>query len=153
MASARGVAAVVFVVFGAVAFAVAGHTTVWRGADVGDGAAPGRPPAPGPLELVALEDDRDGARFIVRGIVRNPATVEVDGLVAAVSVFGPDGALLSSGRAAVAAPRLPGGAETPFVVILADVGEVDRYHLSFRTAAGVVPHLDKRASSVMTELA
>jgi hypothetical protein len=68
-------------------------------------------------------------------------------------VFGPNGLPISSAHAAVAAPRLPGGAETPFVVIIADVGEIGRYHLSFRTAAGVVPHLDKRPSSAMTEIA
>jgi hypothetical protein len=140
----------VFVVAAAAAFVVAAGA-VRRRERVDHSAALARQARA--LELIALEHDRDGNRFIVRGIVRNPATVEVDGLVAAVSVFGPDGQLISSGRAAVAASRLPAGAETPFVVILADVGEVDRYHLSFRTAAGVVPHLDKRASSVMTELA
>lgn len=142
----------VFVVAAAAAFTVMGSSGS-RCADV-DRATPfSRQAVAGPLELVALENDRDGDRFIVRGIVRNPATAEVDGLVAAVSLFGPDGLLISSGHAAVAAARLPGGAETPFVVIVADAGDVDRYHLSFRTAAGVVPHLDKRASSVVTDLA
>jgi hypothetical protein len=150
VASTPAAAASAFVVAAAMAFAAAGGT-VWRRAHADQSAALAR--QAGPLELVALEHDRDGNRFIVRGIVRNPATVEVDGLVAAVSVFGANGAEISSGHAAVAAARLPRGAETPFVVILTDVGEVDRYHLSFRTAAGVVPHLDKRASSLMTELA
>ena len=105
-----------------------------------------------PLELVALEHDRDGDRFIVRGIVRNPAAAAVNGLLAAVSLLNQDGGLVASGQAAVASPRLAAGAQTPFVVIVPGAAGVDRYHLSFRTAAGVVPHLDRRAHGVRAGL-
>ena len=44
------------------------------------------------------------------------------------------------------------GAETPFVVIVARAGDVDRYHLSFRTAGGIVPHLDRRQHGVLAGL-
>ena len=50
-----------------------------------------RASANAPLELLALEHDRDGDRFIVRGIVRNPTGAGIDGLAAVVSVFGRDG--------------------------------------------------------------
>jgi len=105
-----------------------------------------------PLELVLLEYDRDGDRFIVRGMVRNPAAAAVDGLVVAVTAFDRDGELIGSGHAAVEAPRLAAGAETPFVVIVAGAGDVERYHLSFRAAGGVVPHLDRRARGVLAGL-
>ena len=112
----------------AVAFVVTGATVrraaPYRTAGISH---PERPP----LELVALEHDRDGDRFIVRGMVRNPATAAVDGLVVAVSVFDRDGDLIGSGDAAVEASRLAAGAETPFVVIVSGAGDVERYHLSF----------------------
>jgi hypothetical protein len=111
-----------------------------------------RSDATAPLELVALEHDRDADSFIVRGIVRNSAAVAVIGLNAAVSVYGPEGELITTGHAAVAAPHLAPGEETPFVVIISNAGTVDRYHLSFRTAAGVVPHLDRRVHGVLAGL-
>jgi hypothetical protein len=114
-------------------------------------AAVGRPER-APLELISLENDRDGDRFIVRGMVRNPAAPAVDGLVAAVSVFDREGELIGGGHAAVEAARLAAGAETPFVVIVARAGDVDRYHLSFRTAGGIVPHLDRRVRGALAGL-
>jgi hypothetical protein len=105
-----------------------------------------------PLELLALEHDREGDRFIVRGIVRNPTAATIDGVDASVSVFDRDGRLISSGRAAVAVRALASGTETPFVVAVSGADDVDRYHLSFRTAAGIVPHLDRRVPAVMVRL-
>jgi hypothetical protein len=120
--------------------------------DVPCGTADGSHPERAPLELVSLEDDRDGNSFIVRGMVRNPATAAVDGLVAAVSVFDGDGELIGSGHAEVEAPRLAAGAETAFVVIVNGTGDVNRYHLSFRAAGGIVPHLDRRPRGVLAGL-
>lgn len=105
-----------------------------------------------PLELIALEHDRDADSFIVRGIVRNSAAAAVSGLTAAVSIFGPGGELITTGHASVAARDLAPGEETPFVVIISNAGTVDRYHLSFRTATGVMPHLDRRAAGVLAGL-
>jgi hypothetical protein len=107
--------------------------------------------ASAPLELLALEHDRDEGRFIVRGIVRNSTGAAIDGLTAVISVFGHDGGLIASERGALAVDTLAAGTETPFMVILPDAGDVDRYHLSFRTAAGIVPHLDRRARGVMAQ--
>jgi len=119
----------------------------WHRADTG------RHPTSVPIELLALEHDRDGDQFIVRGIVRNPAPRTIDGLVASVSVFDRDGGLITSGQAPVATTRLAAGAETPFVVVVAGAAGVGRYHLSFRTAAGVVPHLDRRGPGTPAGLA
>ncbi len=110
------------------------------------------PSAIAPVELLALEHDRDGNRLTVRGIVRNPAAaVTIDGLAAVVSVFGPDGGLIASGRAAVAVPALTPGTEAPFVVAVPGADTVDRYRVSFRTDDRVVPHLDRRAPGVMAQ--
>jgi hypothetical protein len=100
-----------------------------------------------PLELLALENERDGDQLVVRGIVRNPLdAVERDGLTAVVLVFGHDGALISTGRAAVPAGRLGPGATTPFVVSIAGAANVDRFRLSFRTDTRIEPHVDRRTS-------
>ena len=143
----------VFVAGAAVAFAVVAGSGPRRfGTIRTDGPPAAQASANAPLELLALEHDRDGDRFIVRGIVRNPTEVAIDGLAAVVSVFGRDGGLITSGRAAVPVSTLEPGAETPFVVTVSWADDVDRYHLSFHTAAGIVPHLDRRARSVMARL-
>jgi hypothetical protein len=98
-----------------------------------------------PLELIALEHERDGGRLIVRGIVRNPLrATERDGLIAAVLLFGHDGSLISTGRAPVPAAMLVPGATTPFVVTIPGADDVERFRLSFRTDARVEPHVDRR---------
>ncbi len=103
--------------------------------------------ADSPLELLALEHERDGEQLIVRGIVRNPAdAAERDGLAAVVLLFGPDGTLISTGRAAVPAGRLAPGATTPFVVSVDGSSGVDRFRISFRTDARIEPHVDRRTS-------
>jgi hypothetical protein len=97
------------------------------------------------LELVALEHDRDDSRFVVRGIVHNPASAAtLRGLTAVVLVFSREGEFIASGRAPVATPALAPGAETPFVVTLPDADSVDRYRVSFRLDDQIVPHVDRR---------
>ena len=143
----------VFVVGAAAAFAVvAGIGSRHLVPSRPDRPAVAQASAKAPLELLALEHDRDGDRFIVRGIVRNPTGATIDGLAAVVSVFGRDGGLITSGRAAVAASALAPGAETPFVVTVSGADDVERYHLSFRTDAGVVPHLDRRPRGLVARL-
>jgi hypothetical protein len=142
----------VFVVCAAAAFAVVAGRAGTVIPSRSDRPAAAQGSANAPLELLALEHDRDGDRFIVRGIVRNPTAATIDGLDASVSVFDRDGRLISSGRAAVAVRALAPGTDTPFVVAVSDADDVDRYHLSFRTAAGIVPHLDRRVRAVMARL-
>jgi hypothetical protein len=137
----------VFVVGAAAAFAVV------LGGGSRHVSAPAVASADAPLELLALEHDRDGDRLTVRGIVRNPAaSATIDGLAAVVSVFSRDGRLIASGRAAVAVPALTPGTETPFLVSVPVADTVDRYRVSFRTDDRVVPHLDRRAQGVMARV-
>jgi hypothetical protein len=103
------------------------------------------PPAIVPLELIALEQDRDESRLVVRGIVRNPGSAaKLNGLTVVVLVFSGDGGFIGSGRAPVATTSLAAGAEAPFVVTLPDADSVDRYRVSFRTDDRIVPHIDRR---------
>jgi hypothetical protein len=68
----------------------------------------------------------------------------VERLAAVVSLFDADGMLVSSGRAPVDFLQLGPGDDTPFVVsVQARPGAV-RYRVSFRTDAGVLPHVDRR---------
>jgi hypothetical protein len=102
--------------------------------------------ADAPLELLALEHERDGDRLIVRGLVRNPVNgAERRGLSAVVLLYRRDGAFLASGRAPVPLATLAGGETTPFVVSLPGANDVERFRLSFRTSARVEPHVDRRA--------
>jgi hypothetical protein len=117
-----------------------------RGRPLTGGAHAGRPDVP--LELVALEHDRDESRLVVRGIVRNPpSAAKLNGLTAVVLVFSKDGAYIASERAPVAIAPLAPGAEAPFVVMLPDADSVDRYRVSFRTDDRIVPHVDRRGRS------
>jgi predicted permease len=121
-----------------------------RGTRRGPGPARVEEPARAPLELVALEHDRDDSRLVVRGIVRNPAqAVTLNGLTAVVLVFSKDGGFIASARAPVAATALAPGAETPFVVTLSDADSVDRFRVSFRTDDRVVPHIDRRGRNAI----
>jgi hypothetical protein len=100
---------------------------------------------PVPLELVALQHEREGEQLTIRGVVRNPATgVSIDHLAAIVLLLNADGDLITRGRAAVAAESLPPGAETTFVVTVPNSADVGRYRLSFRTNDRVIPHVDRR---------
>jgi hypothetical protein len=106
--------------------------------------------ADAPLELVALEHDRDDSRLVVRGIVRNPiSAATINGLTAVVLVFSRDGEFIASGRAPVAASALAPGAETPFVVTLQDADSVDKYRVSFRAGNRVVTHVDRRGRNTI----
>jgi len=113
------------------------------------GAAHVQQKADAPLELVALEHDRDEDRLIVRGIVRNPASAAtLRGLTVVVLVFSKDG-YTASARAPAAVASLAAGAETPFVVTLPDADWVDRFRVSFRTDDRVVPHVDRRGRNTI----
>jgi hypothetical protein len=102
-------------------------------------------PAALPLELLALRHERDGKRLTVRGVVRNPdGAAPQQELAASVVVFGPDGRTVATGRARVSGSALAPGASAPFVVEVADAGDVARYRVSFRNDRGIVEHVDKR---------
>jgi hypothetical protein len=105
-----------------------------------------------PLELVSLRHDRQDATLAISGLVRNPASGQpVAHLSAVVFLFDQAGAFITSARAPVDFVTLGAGDETPFVVTLAAPANVARYRVSFRTDAGLVPHLDRRGAPPMAE--
>ena len=100
------------------------------------------------VDLVALSHERDADRLVVHGIVRNSSSTHfAEPLTAVVFAFNRDGGFVTSGRAAIDASRLIAGGESAFVVTLADANQVARYRVSFRTAAGIVAHVDRRQGS------
>jgi hypothetical protein len=101
-----------------------------------------------PLELLALEHERDGNRLVVRGLLRNPANAsDREGVTAVVTLYNHDGAVIGSGRAAVPVAKLAAGDTTPFVVAVADAEDVERFRVSFRTGTRLEPHVDHRAQT------
>jgi hypothetical protein len=117
----------------------------------GDGGNAGSPSAtaPAPLELVALGHVQRPDGLTISGMVQNPAAGSPVLQVSAVAVlFGPDGALVATGRAAVDYPRIGPGEESPFVIDVPVSGTVARYRVGFRRADGsVLAHIDRRVDS------
>jgi hypothetical protein len=103
--------------------------------------------APAPLELMSRRHQRQGTMLTVSGLVRNPPQgVAVNGVTAVVFTFDRSGAFLASGRAALDFSALGPGDESPFVVNIANVADVARYRVTFRSGSGVVRHIDRRGN-------
>jgi hypothetical protein len=102
--------------------------------------------AAAPLELVSLEQTRDGDALTIHGVVRNPhAGSTVDRLAAVVASFDPTGKQLASVRAPLDFRTLAPGDESPFQVTTTVPTGVTRYRVSFRRDEGtIVPHVDRR---------
>jgi hypothetical protein len=102
--------------------------------------------AAAPLELVSLEQTRDGDALTIHGVVRNPhAGSTVDRLAAVVAFFDPTGKQLASVRAPLDFRTLAPGDESPFQVTTTVPAGVTRYRVSFRRDEGtIVPHVDRR---------
>jgi hypothetical protein len=101
-----------------------------------------------PLELMSLSHARQNEKLAVSGLVRNPvAGAPVERLSAVVFLFDRAGTFVTSSKANVDFLKLGAGDESPFVVSLDAPPTVARYRVSFRTDDGVVPHVDRRASS------
>jgi len=101
-----------------------------------------------PLELVSLRHERVKEKLAVSGLVRNPSSGEpVERLSAVVFLFDRQGAFVTSAKADVDFLRIGAGDESPFVVSLDAPATVARYRVSFRTDAGVVPHIDRRGAT------
>ena len=103
------------------------------------------PAAPAPIELVSLDQTRDGDRLTVRGSVRNPLSGErFDRLVAEVTYFGRDGQTLGSGHATLQPVTLGPGMESTFAVTTARGQDVARYRIRFHVDERIVAHVDRR---------
>jgi hypothetical protein len=98
-----------------------------------------------PLELISLRHERQSGALSITGLVRNPSGAErVAKLDAVVFLFDQQGNFVTSARAGVDFTELAPGDESPFVVRIDAPAQVARYRVSFRTEAGVVPHIDRR---------
>ena len=100
-----------------------------------------------PLELISMRHTRDGDKLTVAGLVRNPRSgANVTHVTAVILAFNRAGAFINSARAPLDFTTLEPGEESPFVVTVPSAADVGRYRVSFRTDAGVVRHVDRRAS-------
>lgn len=107
--------------------------------------ASAQPGAPA-LELLSMRHSRTGDGLTVTGLVRNRSAADTASIVAVVFVFDRDGGFVASGRAPLEFGSVARGDESPFKVTIPDVKDVGRYRVSFRTPAGIVPHVDRRAA-------
>ena len=98
------------------------------------------------LELLSMRHARAGDALTVTGLVRNSGDTPTGSLVAVVFVFDRDGGFVASGRAPLEFAGIARGDESPFQVTIPAVKDVGRYRVQFRTPAGVVPHVDRRAA-------
>jgi type II secretory pathway pseudopilin PulG len=98
-----------------------------------------------PLELVSLGHQRRNASLALTGLVRNPSNGQpVEQLSAVAFLFDREGRFVTSAKADVDFRKLTPGDESPFVITVDAPATVARYRVSFRTEAGVVPHVDRR---------
>ena len=99
-----------------------------------------------PVELLALEHDRQGSFLAISGSIRNPPeAAEARQLAVMAMAFDRDGAMVASGRAPVEGDTLLPGTETVFEVSL-PAERIARYRVSFVTDEATVPHVDRRAA-------
>ena len=98
------------------------------------------------LELLSMRHTRTGDGLTVTGLVRNQSAADTASITAVVFVFDRDGGFVASGRAPLEFGSVARGDESPFKVTIPDVKDVGRYRVSFRTPAGIVPHVDRRAT-------
>ena len=96
------------------------------------------------LELLSMRHVRAGGDLTVTGLVRNRGTAAAGAIMAVVFVFDREGGFVASGRAPLEFDAIAQGDESPFQVTIPDVKDVGRYKISFRTTAGVLPHVDRR---------
>jgi hypothetical protein len=108
----------------------------------GDTPKPAAPLRVESLELLSLGAARKGGALSVTGVVRNRADEPINAITAMVSALDAQGRAVGSGQAPIA-PLSPGH-QSRFVVTIARVSGVARYRVSFRGAAGVVRHVDRR---------
>ena len=94
------------------------------------------------LELLSLEASREGSALAVSGVVRSRAEEPLTTVTVVVSAIDAKGRPVGRGSAPLAAilPRT----ESTFTVTIADMNEAARYRVSFRSATGVIRHVDRR---------
>jgi hypothetical protein len=95
------------------------------------------------LELLSLDASRDGSTLAVSGLVRSRTEEPLAFVTAVVSAIDAKGRPV--GRASVPLADIMPRREARFVVTIADVTEAARYRVSFRSATGIIRHVDRRA--------
>jgi hypothetical protein len=96
------------------------------------------------LELLSLNASRDGSTLAVTGVVRSRAEEPLTAVTAVVSAIDAKGRPVGRGSVPLAAIRPR--SESRFVVTISDVNEAARYRVSFRSATGVIRHVDRRVA-------
>jgi len=94
------------------------------------------------LELLSLDASREGSTLAVSGIVRSRAEEPLTALTAVVSAIDAKGRPV--GRGSVPLDAIRPRSQSRFVVTIQDVSEAARYRVSFRSATGVIRHVDRR---------
>jgi hypothetical protein len=101
-------------------------------------------PARHELELLSMRHARTGDALRVTGLVRNGGAATSSSIMAVVFVFDRNGGFVASGRAPLEFSDIARGDQSPFQVTIPEVKDVGKYTVSFRTQAGIVPHVDLR---------
>jgi len=96
------------------------------------------------LELLSLDASRDGSTLAVTGVVRSRTEEPLTAVTAVVSAIDAKGRPVGLGSVPLDAIRPR--SESRFVVTIQDVNEAARYRVSFRSATGVIRHVDRRAA-------
>jgi len=96
------------------------------------------------LELLSLDASREGSTLAVTGVVRSRAEEPLTAITAVVSAIDAKGRPVGRGSVPLDAIRPRG--ESRFVVTIQDVNEAARYRVSFRSATGVIRHVDRRVA-------
>lgn len=94
------------------------------------------------LELLALDATREGSTLAITGLVRSRAEEPLTTVMAVVSAIDAKGRPI--GRGSVPLTAILPRRESRFVVTIADVTDAARYRVSFRSATGVIRHVDRR---------
>ena len=104
--------------------------------------------APAPVELLALEYQRQDGFLAISGLVRNPAGGTAASQLSVLAMaFDHAGVMVASSRAPLQIDTLLPGGESPFTISLP--GErASRYRVSFLIDDMTVPHVDRRATPV-----
>ena len=107
-----------------------------------------------PVELLALEHERQGSFLAISGSVRIPAEPNNPPSPLSVSamVYDEAGVMVASGRVPLQLATLPPGAESPFSISL-PADNASRYRISFFSNDVTVPHVDLRPTSAGNDLA
>ena len=99
-----------------------------------------------PVELLALQYQRQDGFLAISGLVRNPEGGTVTSQLSVLAMaFDQAGVMVASGRAPLQIDTLPPGGESPFSISLP--GErASRYRVSFLIDDTTVPHVDRRTT-------